>query len=113
MLSGALDYLAPWRLRILPVSISKLSHELPQALSLDRETHGGGRECERASLLRDWLIVNREAWRYSGPFTRWNRFKGAFPGFGIGLGAFLVYSAYEAAFAKDTHGHGHGESTSH
>ena len=49
-----------------------------------------------------------EAWRYTGPFTRWNRFKGAFPGFGIGLGAFILYSAYEAAFTKDTHGHGEG-----
>jgi len=31
--------------------------------------------------------------------------KGAFPGFGIGLGAFLVYCAYEAVFMKDSHGH--------
>jgi len=50
-----------------------------------------------------------EAWRYTGPFTRFNRFKGAFPGFGIGLGAFLVYCAYEAVFLKDDHGHGHSD----
>lgn len=51
--------------------------------------------------------MDSEAWRNTGPFTRWNRFKAAFPGFGIGLGAFLVYSAYEAVFLKDSHGHGH------
>ena len=47
------------------------------------------------------LTSSSEAWRYTGPFTRWNRFKHSFPGFGIGLGAFLVYSAYEAAFVKE------------
>lgn len=32
--------------------------------------------------------------------------KSAFPGLGIGGGAFLVYLAYEAVFVKDEHGHG-------
>ncbi|KAJ9664327.1 hypothetical protein H2198_000256 [Neophaeococcomyces mojaviensis] len=51
-----------------------------------------------------------EAWRYTGPFTRWNRLKGAFPGFGIAAGAFAVYCVYEALFLEDPHKHGHGES---
>ncbi|KAK3061180.1 hypothetical protein LTS18_006861 [Coniosporium uncinatum] len=57
-----------------------------------------------------------EAWRYQGMFTRWNRFKGAFPGLGIATVAFGVYLAYEAVFLKDEHTHhvgGHGEKDSH
>ncbi|KAK1769092.1 putative nadh:ubiquinone oxidoreductase [Phialemonium atrogriseum] len=51
-----------------------------------------------------------EAWRYRGIFTRWNRFKGAFPGLGIGTAAFVAYCAYEHYFMKDEHhGEGHGE----
>lgn len=57
------------------------------------------------------LTMYSEAWRYTGPFTRWNRFKGAFPGFGYGLAAFLLYSAYEAATGSG--GHGHGEMAAH
>jgi len=52
------------------------------------------------------LLSHSEAWRYNGPFTRWNRLKGSFPGLGIGAGAFVVYLAYEALFVKDEHGHG-------
>ncbi|KAK8199420.1 NADH-ubiquinone oxidoreductase B12 subunit family-domain-containing protein [Phyllosticta capitalensis] len=51
-----------------------------------------------------------EAWRYTGPFSRWNRFKGAFPGLGIGTAAFLVYVAAEAFFFPADKSHGHGES---
>lgn len=50
----------------------------------------------------------REAWRYTGPFTRYNRFKRAFPGLGIATVAFAGYLVYEAVFLKDEH-HGHGE----
>ncbi|KAI9710801.1 MAG: hypothetical protein M1812_007349 [Candelaria pacifica] len=54
-----------------------------------------------------------EQWRYTGPFTRYNRFKGAFPGFGIAAAAFTVYLGYEYFFIKDDqHGHvegGHSE----
>ena len=53
--------------------------------------------------------INREAWRYTGPFTRWNRFKGAFPGLGIATVAFTVYCGYEYLFLKDDHGHGETE----
>ncbi|KAI5854699.1 hypothetical protein BZA05DRAFT_317964, partial [Tricharina praecox] len=46
-----------------------------------------------------------EAWRYSGPFTRWNRFKGSFPGLGIATVAFAGYCVYEQLFMKDDHHH--------
>ena len=39
--------------------------------------------------------AKRDAWRYEGQFSRFNRFKSAFPGFGIGLAAFVVYVGYE------------------
>ena len=51
---------------------------------------------------------HRETWRYTGPFSRFNRFKGAFPGLGIATVAFSAYCAYEWAFLSDD-GHGHGE----
>ena len=62
-------------------------------------------------FVRTQLTVHSEAWRYSGHFTRWNRLKGALPGLGIGFGAFVVYSVYEALFLEDKHGHGavHGD----
>ncbi|KAI0527916.1 NADH-ubiquinone oxidoreductase B12 subunit family-domain-containing protein [Xylaria bambusicola] len=47
-----------------------------------------------------------EAWRYTGMFSRWNRFKSAFPGLGIATVAFAVYLGYEQMFLKDEH---HGE----
>lgn len=50
--------------------------------------------------------LSREAWRYTGPFTRYNRFKGVFPGLGTATVAFAAYCAYEALFMKDEH-HGH------
>lgn len=50
----------------------------------------------------------REQWRYTGPFTRYNRFKGALPGLGTATVAFAAYCTYEYFFMKDEH-HGHGE----
>ncbi|PYH86465.1 NADH-ubiquinone oxidoreductase B12 subunit [Aspergillus uvarum CBS 121591] len=47
-----------------------------------------------------------EAWRYTGPFSRWNRFRNLFPGLGIATVAFAGYCAYEAVFLKDDHHHG-------
>jgi len=65
-----------------------------------------------ASTSKEWRAkdpwARGEAWRYTGPFTRWNRFKGAFPGLGIATVAFAGYLVYEAVFMKDSH-HGHGE----
>ena len=55
------------------------------------------------------ILTFSEAWRYTGPFTRWNRFRGLFPGFGIGLAAFGAYMVYEQMFLTSSHGHGHEE----
>lgn len=50
--------------------------------------------------------AKRDAWRYEGQFSRLNRFKAAFPGFGIAVGAFSLYVAYEKlVLKKDDHGH--------
>ena len=66
---------------------------------------------ERQRVVVRELILSSEAWRYTGPFTRWNRFKGAFPGLGIATVAFTGYVIVEALFFKDSHGHeeGHGD----
>jgi NADH dehydrogenase (ubiquinone) 1 beta subcomplex subunit 3 len=57
--------------------------------------------------LRD---SDSEAWRYTGPFTRWNRFKGTLPGLGTATVAFTIYCLYEHFFMKDeAHGHAEGE----
>ncbi|KAK9479035.1 NADH-ubiquinone oxidoreductase B12 subunit family-domain-containing protein [Lipomyces japonicus] len=42
----------------------------------------------------------REAWRYTGQFSRWNRLKGLFPGLGLGTGAFVLYLVYEKVTEK-------------
>ncbi|KAF2404525.1 hypothetical protein EJ06DRAFT_579136 [Trichodelitschia bisporula] len=49
-----------------------------------------------------------EAWRYTGPFNRFNRFRRSFPGLGIGAAAFGIYYAYDTLVAQDDHSHGHG-----
>lgn len=49
--------------------------------------------------------AKRDAWRYQGQFTRYNRFKNVFPGFGIGLGAFVLYVGYEQLTKTEDHGH--------
>ncbi len=57
---------------------------------------------------RHYQKKNREAWRYTGIFSRWNRYKNAFPGLGIASVAFAGYCLYEHFFLKDEH-HGHSE----
>ncbi|KAJ9206363.1 hypothetical protein DTO166G4_1240 [Paecilomyces variotii] len=52
--------------------------------------------------------ARHETWRYTGPFTRWNRFKGLFPGLGWATVAFAGYCTYEHFFLKNDHHH-HGE----
>ncbi|KAK4135315.1 hypothetical protein BT67DRAFT_448936 [Trichocladium antarcticum] len=47
-----------------------------------------------------------EAWRYTGRFTRANRFKNSLPGLGTAIVAFTAYCAYEHFFMKEEH---HGE----
>jgi NADH dehydrogenase (ubiquinone) 1 beta subcomplex subunit 3 len=51
------------------------------------------------------LQLRSEQWRYTGPFSRWNRFKGSFPGLGIATVAFGVYLVAEQLFFKEEHGH--------
>lgn len=51
--------------------------------------------------------AKRDAWRYEGQFSRWNRFRSAFPGLGIALGAFALYLVYDKVIKKEEHGHGH------
>ncbi|KAK6342117.1 hypothetical protein TWF730_001595 [Orbilia blumenaviensis] len=54
--------------------------------------------------------ARHEAWRYSGPFTRIQRFRGFFPGLGIATVAFTVYCAAEYMFfPAKSHGHGHDD----
>ncbi|KAI1617601.1 hypothetical protein EDD37DRAFT_646440 [Exophiala viscosa] len=68
-----------------------------------------------AATSREWRArdpwARSEAWRYTGPFTRWNRMKRAFPGLGIASVAFAGYVLFEALFLNKSHGHdnGHGE----
>ncbi|BFZ53284.1 hypothetical protein PYCC9005_000307 [Savitreella phatthalungensis] len=46
--------------------------------------------------------ARREAWRYQGPFSPRARFMSAFPGLGLGVGAFVVYLIAEKIFeSKD------------
>ncbi|KAF1915637.1 hypothetical protein BDU57DRAFT_518708 [Ampelomyces quisqualis] len=50
--------------------------------------------------------ARREQWRYTGPFTRFQRFKGAFPGLGIATVAFSAYLAAEHfGLLQDDGGH--------
>jgi hypothetical protein len=71
-------------------------------------THG--EDCQWKSIPWHCLDktdgVDSEAWRYTGPFSRFNRFKSAFPGLGIATGAFAVYLVAEQLFFKEEH---HGE----
>jgi NADH dehydrogenase (ubiquinone) 1 beta subcomplex subunit 3 len=53
-----------------------------------------------------------EAWRYTGRFSRFNRFKNAFPGLGIATVAFAGYCLYEHFFLQDDH-HGHHGRSAH
>lgn len=47
--------------------------------------------------------AKRDEWRYTGQFTRFNRFKSAFPGFGIAVVAFTAYVGYEKLVKKEEH----------
>lgn len=52
-------------------------------------------------LQNPW--AKRDAWRYQGQFSRLNRFKSGFPGFGIAVVAFTGYCVYEQIFLKKDH----------
>jgi NADH dehydrogenase (ubiquinone) 1 beta subcomplex subunit 3 len=66
-----------------------------------------------SASFADDVCAGSEAWRYTGPFTRWNRFKGSFPGLGIATVAFAGYCVYEAIFLKEEHHHGAGHGEGH
>ena len=60
----------------------------------------------------------RDAWRYQGMFSTWERFrpKHTIPGLGIGTGAFIIYLAYDFLVSKPSHGRhvaAHGETSHH
>ena len=56
------------------------------------------------------ILLLSEGWRYTGPFTRRNRFRALFPGFGIAAVAFTVYCGVEYAFFNKEHSDAdHGE----
>jgi hypothetical protein len=62
-------------------------------------------------------LTCRDAWRYKGMFSTWERFrpKHTFPGLGIGTGAFVVYLLADYLL-KPSHGHGkatHSEEHEH
>ena len=74
--------------------------------AIPQEQMGDSRRLDRVELI----YTISEVWRYSGPFTRWNRFKGSFPGLGIATVAFAAYCGYEYLFLNDEHhGEVHGE----
>jgi NADH dehydrogenase (ubiquinone) 1 beta subcomplex subunit 3 len=56
--------------------------------------------------------MSSEAWRYTGRFSRLNRFRNALPGFGIATVAFAGYCLYEHFFMQDDHHHGGGHGIS-
>lgn len=68
---------------------------------------------ERTPVVNDRITTmsnpwaKRDAWRYEGQFSRFNRFKSAFPGLGIAIGAFSVYVAYEKLVLKKGDAHDH------
>lgn len=49
------------------------------------------------------LTLPREIWRTTGPFSRFNRFKGALPGLGTATVAFAAYCVYEYMFLSKGH----------
>ncbi|RKF75920.1 NADH-ubiquinone oxidoreductase B12 subunit [Golovinomyces cichoracearum] len=57
--------------------------------------------------------ARNEVWRYTGPFTRANRFKNLFPGFGTATIAFAAYCTYEHFFLNQSHKHDEGDEKHH
>ncbi|CAN6647190.1 hypothetical protein TRVA0_022S00980 [Trichomonascus vanleenenianus] len=47
--------------------------------------------------------ARKEAWRFTGPFSRANRFRGHLPGIGIGAGAFVLLNIYEYLTGSNSH----------
>lgn len=56
------------------------------------------------------MVPRREAWRYTGIFSRRNRFKGALPGLGTATVLFTGYCLFEYFFLDDGHHDAEGHS---
>ncbi|KAH8889334.1 hypothetical protein GQ53DRAFT_224005 [Thozetella sp. PMI_491] len=85
-----------------------------------RASHGGAKPSVTGFDMKKLLAASktprydpwerRETWRYQGRFSRFNRYRGALPGFGIASVAFAAYCTYEYFFlAPKHHGEGHGD----
>ena len=102
--------------RTSPASTTKSSSTPPVLLRMilgrDSTFSAEGRKIALFGIHTN-MSAYSEAWRYTGPFSRWNRFKGIFPGFWIGAGAFGVYMVYEQLFMSSGHGHGEGHEEGH
>ena len=116
-----MDYFTDYiqQCRHVVTSPALIPHDTPPLVVLNWATHGSEREYSTSIPFQLTLLVAiiagyltgmqyREAWRYTGPFTRFNRFKGSFPGLGLATVAFAGYLVYEQVFLED-HSHGHGE----
>jgi NADH dehydrogenase (ubiquinone) 1 beta subcomplex subunit 3 len=69
-------------------------------------------DTSRDTAFATYSCVHSEQWRYTGPFTRFQRFKGSFPGLGIATVAFGAYLAAEQfGLIGDAHAH-HDEAAS-
>ncbi|KAK2786493.1 hypothetical protein FQN52_007798 [Onygenales sp. PD_12] len=79
----------------------------PNPTGFDMKTYKAAAHPRSTWAKRDpW--ARYEAWRYTGPFSRWNRFKNGLPGLGIATVAFAAYCGYEWAFlTPEHHGEGH------
>lgn len=94
-----------------PTKPHRLRYERVQARRTPQVLLGQARPVGSiVSRHRPWKLIpftddSSEAWRYTGPFSRWNRFKGGFPGLGIATVAFAGYCAWEHFFEKNHHHH--------
>jgi hypothetical protein len=89
-----------------PASTPRSSPQLPR--TVPKATHGRDSTLFRIFIVffTAYLRLGSEQWRYTGPFTRFNRFKGSFPGLGIATVAFGAYLAAEQfGLLKDEGGH--------
>ena len=94
----------PWERALVPPLRERFgeSETRTRAGSPAQEGRGAGK-------LRGFRLTvhlsGRDAWRFAGPFTRWNRFKGTLPGLGTATVAFAGYCLYEHFFMQDEHHH--------
>jgi hypothetical protein len=94
-----------WHAPPSPALTPRSSLQLPP--TAPKATHGHDSTLEsHVQNSSHYLYIHSEHWRYTGPFSRFQRFKGAFPGLGIATVAFGVYLAAEqAGLLKDEGGH--------